>query len=245
MTRTNTADRQSQRSPDKRRAILEGARVVFAREGYTRASIDTIAAQAEVSTRTVYNHFGGKVQLFSSVIQASASEVAEAQLALIERYLGEVTNLEDDFVAFGRAWTTATPDYATHFALVNKIRAEAGHLPPAVLEAWQEAGPRRVHRELTRVLTRLAERGLLAIDDPGRAAIHLATLATAEVDNRTYQGTFPISEEEITTMVTAGIRAFLYGYRARPGEAAGGTLIAAPTPKTSAWSRPGPPGRPK
>ena len=56
---------------DKRRAILAGALTVFARDGYTRASIDAIAAQAIVSTRTIYNHFQCKAHLFQTVIQES------------------------------------------------------------------------------------------------------------------------------------------------------------------------------
>jgi len=33
------------------------------RDGYTRASIDAISAEAGVSTRTIYNHFTDKAML--------------------------------------------------------------------------------------------------------------------------------------------------------------------------------------
>ena len=48
------------------------------RLGYTRASIDAIAAAAEVSTRTIYKHFANKEELFATVLEASATEVADA-----------------------------------------------------------------------------------------------------------------------------------------------------------------------
>jgi AcrR family transcriptional regulator len=213
MNRSNTADRRPQRSPDKRQAILDGARATFAREGYSRASIDTIAAAAEVSTRTLYNHFGDKARLFETVIHTSATQVAESQLALIDHYLSDVTDLEAALTGFARAWATPNPAYADHLALVQQIRAEIGHLPPAVIEAWHEAGPRRVHRELGRRLRVLADRGLLRVDDADRAAFHLALLASAEVDSQTRHGALPITDAEIAAMATAGVRTFLRGHQ--------------------------------
>ena len=65
--------------PDKRQAILRGALSVFSRDGYSRASIDAIAKESEVSTRTLYNHFADKADLFRNVIQASASEAARTR----------------------------------------------------------------------------------------------------------------------------------------------------------------------
>src|SRR3954468_20455887 len=112
---------------DKRRAILAGALTVFARDGYTRASIDAIAAEAGVSTRTIYNHFQDKAQLFQAVIQESATRVADAQIAILDRCLDRVTDLERDLIEVGRAWATPMADYADHFALVRQITAEVGH----------------------------------------------------------------------------------------------------------------------
>ncbi|SDZ36553.1 DNA-binding transcriptional regulator, AcrR family [Amycolatopsis xylanica] len=201
-----------QRSADKRQAILDGARVTFAREGYSRASIDTIAEAAGVSTRTLYNHFGDKARLFETVIHTSATEVAESQLELIDRYLGQVTDLEADLIAFARAWATPYPEHADHFALVQQIRAESARLPSAVLEAWREAGPRRVHRELARRLRQLGDRGLLRVDDADRAAFHLSQLASAEVKDHTRCGALPYTDVEVAGMTAAGIRVFLHGY---------------------------------
>ena len=61
----------------KRGAIERAARAVFGRLGYARASIDQIAAEAGVSTRTLYNHFGDKLGLFSQVLVDGAAEVAD------------------------------------------------------------------------------------------------------------------------------------------------------------------------
>ncbi|MGW6936091.1 TetR/AcrR family transcriptional regulator [Lentzea sp. NPDC054927] len=192
--------------PDKRQAILRGALSVFARDGYSRASIDGIAKEAEVSTRTLYNHFADKADLFRNVIQASADDAAQDQIAIIERHFHKVTDLEQDLVAFGRAMGTEI-GHAEHFALVRQINAELGHIPADAIEAWQETGPRKVKRALA------AELGKLGFKDPRRAAVHLMLLTmTGEPSIR---GTRPDDED-----IAAGVRVFLHGHDVENAEQA-------------------------
>jgi AcrR family transcriptional regulator len=197
---------------DKRRAILAGALTVFARDGYSRASIDAISADAGVSTRTIYNHFQDKAQLFETVIQESARRAAEAQIAIIDRHFAKITDLEADLIEFGRVWVTPPPDHAVHFALVRQINADAGHIPSVAIDAWQETGPLRVRRELADRMGLLADRGLLRTADPGRSALHFMALITAS--NPSYRDG-DLTEDEITEMVTSGVYAFLHGYQVR------------------------------
>jgi hypothetical protein len=81
--------------------------------------------------------------------------------------------------------------------------------PPGAIDTWQETGPLRVRRELAQRLRLLADRGLLRIDDPERAALHLMLLVSSS--NPSYGRDVP-SEQEIDEMVTAGVRTFLHGY---------------------------------
>jgi AcrR family transcriptional regulator len=181
----------------------------FARDGYARAGIDAIAAAAQVSTRTIYNHFADKAQLFQTVIEESAAQVAAAQIAIIDRHLSKVTDLEADLIEFALAWVTPMPDYAEHFCLVRQVNAEAGHIPQTAIDRWQEAGPLRVRRELAGRLERLSARGLLRVEDPDRAAHHFSVLVSGA--NPTYRGSV-VPPEELADVVTSGVRAFLYGY---------------------------------
>ncbi|MEU4230084.1 TetR/AcrR family transcriptional regulator [Nonomuraea sp. NPDC026600] len=209
MTRENTTTPRPRGGlVSKRQAILDGALTVFARDGYTRASIDAISAGAGVSTRTIYNHFTDKAELFLAVIQESATRAADVQIAIIDRHLRKVTDLEADLIEFGRDWATPMPDSAAHFSMVGQINAEAGHIPQEAIDAWQETGPRRVRRELAGHLRRLADRGLLRIDDPDRAALHLLLLISAELP--THHAS--LSAEELTETVAAGIHTFLHGH---------------------------------
>ncbi|WP_313321314.1 TetR/AcrR family transcriptional regulator [Stenotrophomonas sp.] len=52
----------------KRAAILRAAVTEFREQGFAGTSMDRIAATAEVSKRTVYNHFASKEELFTAIL---------------------------------------------------------------------------------------------------------------------------------------------------------------------------------
>lgn len=53
-----------------RKRILEGAYKLFRRQGYSRVTMDDIAAQAALTKRTLYHHFDSKDQLLANVLEA-------------------------------------------------------------------------------------------------------------------------------------------------------------------------------
>jgi AcrR family transcriptional regulator len=59
--------RDSQRT---RQGILDAAYVLFRRKGFTRVSMDEIAAATAVTKRTLYYHFESKDQLLAAVLDA-------------------------------------------------------------------------------------------------------------------------------------------------------------------------------
>ncbi|WP_067477767.1 TetR/AcrR family transcriptional regulator [Actinomadura hibisca] len=193
---------------DKRAAILAGALAVFARDGYTRAGIDAIAAEAGVSTRTIYNHFADKAALFQAAIEASTARVAEAQIAVIDRHLHKIVDLERDLVAFGRDWVRPMPQFAEHTALVRQVNTEIAHIPADVVASWQRDGPLRVRREMAAHLRRMADEGLLTVDDAERSALQLMMLVSV-VNPSLPSGATP---EETDAAVVAGVHTFLYGH---------------------------------
>lgn len=197
---------------EKRRAILHGALVVFARDGYTRASIDQIAREAGVSTRTIYNHFRDKAALFEEVIRQSATRVADEQVAEVDRHLDRPDDLRRAFEAYVRALAVPPAGNAEHFALVRQIQAEVGHIPAAILEGWQDTGPRRVQAALSEAMGRLIAAGRLRDADPERAARHLMGLAAAEITSRSFHGALPLPRTEVERVITTGVDAFLRAY---------------------------------
>jgi AcrR family transcriptional regulator len=205
-------------SPGKREAILRASRQVFGRVGYLGASIDVIATEADVSTRTIYNHFESKEQLFATVLTDSSRQVAAAHEAIIERHLGNgvtAENIETALMKLAREWHKPQPEFAEHFALVGRINAEGEEFPRELLTAWQEAGPLRVQRALAAHMARLAEHGLLHIEDAEFAAQHYAVLVT-NTWGRDRTGTREQTQDQTDEIAEAGVRAFLYGHLPRP-----------------------------
>ncbi|MFE1799107.1 TetR/AcrR family transcriptional regulator [Streptomyces sp. NPDC059517] len=201
---------------EKRQAIVRGARSVFGRDGYTRAGVDSIAKEAGVSSRTIYNHFPqGKAQLFRVVVVEGAEEVVQAHLDAIDRRLYKVTDLEADLVDFAHAWLAPMRRYRDHFAVVRQLRAEVGHIPQEFLDAWRAAGPDRALKEVAARFRELGEEGLFVAPDPERAATHFMLLTGAEINDRTYQGAVPLAAEERDALIVSGVRAFLRGYEKR------------------------------
>ncbi|WP_092808295.1 TetR/AcrR family transcriptional regulator [Rhodococcus globerulus] len=205
------------RSEEKRQAVTDAARKVFGRDGFARTSIDAIASEAGVSTRTIYNHFEGKDQLFAFVIEESAGQVANSQEEMITRYLIDVSDVATSLIDLGCAWVSppSSSEFSDHFAMVRQIDAEAAHVPRAALDAWQEAGPRRAHRALAEAFERLARDGQLRTGDGRRAARHFIQLVGSEVEDRSEFGAVPLGDQEVRAAVTAGVEVFLYGYSPR------------------------------
>ncbi|WEO96593.1 TetR/AcrR family transcriptional regulator [Streptomyces sp. FXJ1.172] len=219
-TRLERARREvSPRKLEKQIAIASASCTVFGREGYARASVDALAAEAGVSTRTLYNHFpGGKAQLFQTVVTWTSGEVRDAQLARLREVLDpqrppHPEDLERDLVALARAFVGLMSDYPNHFALVRHIHAEADHVPPEVLKAWHEAGPAPVGRAVAEAMAHLADAGLLdAHGDPAMTAAHFTALTSHTIVQSTHYGVLPLPPAQTDRLVRGGVAAFLRAY---------------------------------
>lgn len=197
--------------PDKQRALLDGALRLFARDGYSRASIEAIAQEAGVSTRTIYNHYADKAALFRAVLIDSAQRTAGHQIDIVERYLARIMDLEEDLVEFAMVWSSPDPATALHFALVRQVLADEAHIPVETVQAWQRAGPERVRAQIGAHLRRIARSGMLDLP-PGRQAemlaAHQLVALTAGVADRPGQ---PLAKRSLERVVRAGVRTFLHG----------------------------------
>jgi AcrR family transcriptional regulator len=199
--------------PEKRAAIMSAARTTFARLGYMRTSIDAIASAAEVSTRTIYKHFAGKEELFATVLEASAAEVADAFEERVRAGVQAASSTEEALLAIGRAMAAQRLAHPEHFAMVRQINNEREHFPAGAVTAWAEAGPKRVERTVRAQLLALRDAGELRFDDEARAATHLFALALAELNGRRLDGPARLSADAADESVRAGVLAFLRAYR--------------------------------
>lgn len=82
----------------KRRAILEAAQEEFVQSGFRGASMRRIAQRAQVSTRTLYNHYADKLALFGACLEFGSEaielDLTETSGTLRERLLAHATSLQ-------------------------------------------------------------------------------------------------------------------------------------------------------
>jgi TetR/AcrR family transcriptional regulator, mexJK operon transcriptional repressor len=201
-------------SEQKRAAIVQAALYLFTRDGFARTSVDAIAAEAGVSKRTVYNHYGDKESLFLSVISDTYDSMIGLVDQIITQYLTDVPGdaLEENVTAFAcdlALMAARSPDRA---ALLRLVISEVAHFP--ALQAIQMR-PRGITAAIAERLTLLAARGLLDVPEPKEAANHLFALTMGQMNNRSLFGALPLTDEEIRQMATSGARAFLRAYEPR------------------------------
>lgn len=72
------SDKKLTRSELKRQAILEAAKRAFQERGVQNTSMDELAALAQVSKRTVYNHFASKEALIMELIGTLWQQATQA-----------------------------------------------------------------------------------------------------------------------------------------------------------------------
>ncbi|WP_414448082.1 TetR/AcrR family transcriptional regulator [Burkholderia sp. 22PA0099] len=158
------------RLTDRKRAAIVGAAIdEFLSAGYDATSMDRIAASAQVSKRTVYNHFPSKEALFAAILhrlwdstRAGDAPVyrADAPLRgqLIELLMRKLRLLSDD----------------TFLSLVRVAIAAAIHSPERAREMVSRLGERE--EDLGAWIRAATADGRLSVDDPRFASEQLQGL---------------------------------------------------------------------
>lgn len=201
----------SNRSALKRRAILDAATEVFLKSGYLGTNMDEIAALSAVSKQTVYKHFASKEALFVEIVTNMTDEAGD-----IVR--NEVAGLDDggdvaDYLlnyAYRQLTVVLTP------RLMQLRRLVIGEVSrfPELAKVLYERGPQRALSTLATLFERLADRGLLAMDDPVVAASQFNWLImSAPLNQAMLLGDAAIPKPaELRRHAADGVRVFLAAY---------------------------------
>jgi TetR/AcrR family transcriptional regulator, mexJK operon transcriptional repressor len=156
-------------------ALLDAATRVFLREGYGSASIDKVAAQAGVSTRTIYERFKNKADLMGAVISRLVDRMSTV---LTTADLGRLAPK----AALGRIAQTIVlrardPDSAALFRIV----AGEAHRFPELAAKMRETDKRCVNNVVAEYLRGQIGRGELTLSDPDRAATLFLQMICSEL----------------------------------------------------------------
>ncbi len=193
----------------KERRILQAALSVFCSEGYSGASMDAIAASAEVSKPTLYQYFGTKEQLFAAIMLSGRDKMLDAFAH------PSAKGMVFDLHSF--AWDYAATVMSAEFlSLARLIIAEAQRFPE-IGRAYQASGPDRVLRGIMDYLTDQRTADRLIFDDAELAAQDLWALILSAPRNKALHIPDPPPEKpEIARYLTNGLRVFLRAYSADP-----------------------------
>jgi TetR/AcrR family transcriptional regulator of autoinduction and epiphytic fitness len=111
-------------SQRKHLAIIEGAIVEFKDNGYNASSMDAVAARAQVSKRTVYNHFPSKEALFEELVRQMITTARQ----VTEFHYNDDLPIERQLLSFAEQELSLLSD--SRFLDLSRITmAEAMHSP--------------------------------------------------------------------------------------------------------------------
>ncbi|MET9622278.1 TetR/AcrR family transcriptional regulator [Streptomyces sp. NPDC006464] len=211
MTRKKKESMMDSRSVRKHEAILEAATSVFLDKGYSGTSMDDIAKLAAVSKQTVYKHFSDKEKLFAEIVLATTDRL-DTTIDLLADTPTDASNLEENLTRLARQFLT-TLTHPQVIQLRRLIIANADVFPDLGTE-WYERGFQRGLATLAATFQRLADQGLLRIDDPLLAANHFSGLLLwIPVNKAMFTGRSQDTEADLDRYAAAGARVFLAAYR--------------------------------
>jgi AcrR family transcriptional regulator len=196
----------------KRASILAAARAVFTREGYAGASMDAVAAEAGASKRTVYQYFADKEELFAATVLDTVDRGYEYFKPHILA-LAETDDIEQGIRDQARS---------TILGLMNPELLKMRRLVIAEAERFPEIGREFYERSWVRTLAlfadtlrTLTDRGLLAVEDPDRAAYIFTWLVISIPANKVaFLGDSAADPpDELIAQADEAARVFLAAYR--------------------------------
>jgi TetR/AcrR family transcriptional repressor of mexJK operon len=192
----------------KREAILEAAKALFLSLGYANTSMDAVAAAAGVSKLTVYSHFTDKQTLFGSAVMATC----QTQLPELIFELPDGVPLDQVLLNIARGFQALIS--SDESVKLSRLIIALGSQDPGFGQFFYEAGPKRVLGEMEALLRSVAERGLLQIDNPLRAAEHFFCLIKGAPDYRLLLGCAPaLSVDEAEVHVREVVGLFMRAYQ--------------------------------
>lgn len=192
--------------------VLAGARTVFLRDGFERASVDEIAREAGVSKATLYSYFPDKRLLFLEMAMAECRNHADEATAPIN-----YTDLAPEVLrALARRIVSVM---STEIGLrVYRICVAESERFPELARAFYRSGPLALRSALAEYMQLAASRGELVIDDLDFAADQFIQLCRAGLHERLlFNGETKISPIQQNRTIDGAVALFLALYGAGEG----------------------------
>lgn len=193
-----------ERQRQKRERIRQAAHAEFCENGYDGASMDRIAARADVSKPTLYQYFGGKDALLEAVLDVGRMQIVAPLMSkdgpLVERLWQ---------FAWGYADFVLRPDM---LSLARLILGEASRRPENAI-AYHQNGPARAFEGLVEFVSDAVAAGQLDTEVPELAAQNLWSLIlSGPRDYYLHHVDARPTEQELLNTIGHGLHVFLKAY---------------------------------
>jgi AcrR family transcriptional regulator len=192
---------------ERRETILKVAREVFFEQGYTAASMSTIAARLGGSKGTLYNYFKSKEELFEAQVRERCGAAADR--------ITEVTaegEPEEVLTRLGEQYLEHL--YSQETVQMFRILVAEAQRSPELARVFYEVGPARGQQGLTDYLEAAKARGALAMPDCALAAEQFLSLCKGRAHLQFLLNLIPpLKPAEIRLQIAQAVSAFitLYG----------------------------------
>ena len=187
--------------------VLDGARTIFLRDGFERASVDDIAREAGVSKATIYAYFPDKQLLFLEVARLECRAQTEAAEAAVDPHADVRVVLT---VAAERIATFHMSEFGQR---MFRIVVGEGERFPGLGREFYENGPGLIHDRLVHHMRCYVDGGYLRIDDLDLAADQFAQLCKATIHEKLIFGMArSITPADVQRSITGAVDMFLARY---------------------------------
>ncbi|QIE40844.1 TetR/AcrR family transcriptional regulator [Meridianimarinicoccus aquatilis] len=187
--------------------VVAGARDVFMREGYTGASVDSIAKAAGVSKATLYSYFPDKKLLFLEVAKTEC--LRQSETAMVQAHSGAST--EETLTDIARRMTGFV--LSEFGQQVFRICVAESERFPELGRTFYRSGPELARARVVEFLNCATERGDLAIEDVELAADQFAELCKADLFQRVvFNMPGKVTQPDLDRVIKGAVQMFMARY---------------------------------
>jgi TetR/AcrR family transcriptional regulator, mexJK operon transcriptional repressor len=161
--------------PARNTELMNAATLVFLRDGYGLASIDKVAAEAGMSTRTIYERFKNKADLLGAVINRLLERMSTVLAT------ADLDRLEPRAALTVIAETVTERVREPESAALFRIVATEAHRFPELVAKMREIDQRCVAHAVAGYFRRQIGRGTLVLAEPERAASLFLQMICSEI----------------------------------------------------------------
>jgi len=174
--------------PDR---IVQAADKLFFTYGYSRVTVDEIAASLGMSKKTIYKHFASKEALLQAVVTAFAQEIAAGNAAILQTPNTDFITKLEQFISFMGS-------------KMDKIQSpQMGALQKEAPQVWsyiETLRQQHIHSQFSTLLQEGVDQGIIRADIDLRLAqlVILAALETVAIPGQATQ--LPLTGNDILRM---------------------------------------------